>query len=443
MRDEAVERTRLAAALRARPVDRLLGPLQRFLQVQAAGGILLLAATVTALAWANSPWGTSYEAFWHTRLRISLGALPPLDHTLAHWINDGLMAVFFFLVGLEIKRELVAGELANPRAAALPIVAAVGGMAAPALVYLALNAGEPTLRGWAIPAATDIAFAVGILGLLGDRVPLGLKVFLTALAIVDDLGAVLVIALFYTAELHGLALAAAAAGLAIALTLNRLHVRSPWPYGVLGIAVWLAMLESGVHATIAGVAMAFAIPARSRLDPAAFGEGVRELLARLEGEPSQRHAVVNAIERACEHVDTPLARIEHMLAPVATFAIMPVFALANAGVALGGELGALAASPVALGAGLGLFLGKQAGVFASSWLAVKAGLASLPAEVRWAQLYGASCLAGIGFTMSLFIAALAFGSGAPRDLDAAKLGILAGSVVSGATGYALLRLVRR
>jgi NhaA family Na+:H+ antiporter len=423
------------------PVDRLLGPLQRFLRLEAASGVLLLAAAAVAFTWANSPWASTYQAFWDTILAVRVGPFS-LEKPFLLWVNDGLMAVFFFVVGLEIKRELTAGELRDPRRAALPLLAALGGMLAPAAVYAALNAGSPTLRGWAIPAATDIAFAVGVLALLGSRAPLGLKVFLTALAIADDLGAVVVIALFYTSELDLVALVAAGVAFAISFSLNRLGVRSPIPYALVGVVLWFATLKSGVHATVAGVLQAFAIPARAQLDTTGLLARMRELVARLERAPEERADVAHELARGYDEAESPLARIEHALAPYTSFVVMPVFALANAGVALGG--GAPLADPVTLGVALGLLVGKPLGVAGAAWLAVRAGVASLPAGVSWRQLKGAACLAGIGFTMSLFIAGLAF-SGAHGEaaapsahLDAAKLGILGGSLLSGALGWILL-----
>jgi NhaA family Na+:H+ antiporter len=430
------------------PVDRLFGPLQRFLRLEAASGVLLLGAAVLAFAWANSPVAATYEAFWSTPVGVRIGSLA-LEKSLLLWVNDGLMAIFFFVVGLEIKRELTAGELRDPRGAALPLLCALGGMLVPALVFMAFNAGQATLRGWAIPAATDIAFAVGVLALLGSRAPLGLKIFLTALAIADDLGAVVVIALFYTSDLDTAALAAAALALAAALSLNRLGVRAPFPYALVGAALWLAMLKSGVHATVAGVLLAFAIPSRAGLAAESFAARVRALIARLERTPHERADVLHELAQGCVQAQAPLARIEHALAPYTTLLVMPVFALANAGVALPGDAGTALASPVAVGVALGLLIGKPLGIAGAAWLAVRSGAATLPAGVSWRHLRGAACLAGIGFTMSLFIAGLAFGggehggAGTPSEhLDAAKLGILGGSLLSGALGWKLLARAR-
>ena len=427
-----------------KPVDRLLGPLQRFLRLEAASGLLLLSAAALAFAWANSPWAASYEALWSTPLGARVGPFE-IQKPFLLWVNDGLMAIFFFVVGLEIKRELTAGELRDPRRAALPLLSAVGGMLVPALVYASLNPGGETLRGWAIPAATDIAFAVGVLALLGSRAPLGLKIFLTALAIADDLGAVIVIALFYTSELDVVALSAAAIAFATSLSLNRLGVRSPIPYALVGIVLWFATLKSGVHATVAGVLQAFAIPSRAEIDLDGFVARVRGLLARAERSPDERADVTHELARSCVQAESPLARIEHALVPYTSFVVMPIFALANAGVALSGSGASALASPVSIGVALGLVLGKPLGVAGAAWIAVRLGIATLPAGVSWAQLRGAACLAGIGFTMSLFIASLAFGGGphaepghASAHLDAAKLGILGGSLLSGLLGFGLL-----
>ncbi|HEX2165483.1 MAG TPA: Na+/H+ antiporter NhaA [Thermoanaerobaculia bacterium] len=421
----------------------LIRPSQRFFALQSASGILLLAAATAALAWANSPWADRYFDLWRTVGTAGLGALV-VEKPLLLWINDGLMAVFFFVVGLEIKREVLVGELAAPKRAALSVAAAVGGMAVPAAIYAAVNAGGPGAAGWGVPMATDIAFALGVLAILGRRVPLALKVFVTAVAIVDDLGAVLVIALFYTEGLSIGLLGLGAAFLLAMVLLNRAGVRRTWPYALLGVCLWLAFLESGVHATIAGVLGAMTIPARRRIDAPEFllrAEGllaeIREDLRPGQAEPTadQRDAL-HALDKAAENVGTPLGRLEHALHPWVAFFVMPLFALANAGVAVEGGLAATLGSPVALGIVLGLFLGKQAGVFAAAWLAVRSGVAALPGGVSWRQLWGVSLLCGIGFTMSLFIAGLAFPD--PALLDAAKVGILAASLVSGVLGAAAL-----
>lgn len=335
--------------------------------------------------------------------------LPIFGMTLLHWINDGLMAVFFLLVGLEIKREMLDGQLQTWSRRALPGIAAVGGMLAPALIYIALNLGDPLLvRGWAIPAATDIAFALGILSLLGPRVPVSLKIFLTTLAILDDLGAVVIIALFYTAELSLLALGLAALTLAALIAMNRLGVTRLWPYLLLGIVLWALVLQSGVHATLAGVALALTIP-----------------LQPTPGKP--------------ESASSPLHILEHGIQPWVAFLIVPIFGLANAGVTLIGTKPGALLETVPLGIALGLFLGKQVGVFLFSWATIRCNLADLPAGASWLQFYGVGLLCGIGFTMSLFIGALAF-PGMPEMSDAVKIGVLAGSLMSALCGWLLLRL---
>ena len=424
----------------------LIRPFQRFFQLEAASGILLLLCATLALVWANSPLADAYFRLWNSTITVDAGALA-ISKPLLLWINDGLMAVFFFVVGLEIKREVLVGELSAPKKAALSVAAALGGMLVPAGIYVMLNAGGVGAPGWGIPMATDIAFTLGVLALIRPRVPLALKVFVTAVAIVDDLGAVLVIALFYTAELSLSALAVAAAFLGALVLLNRFGVRRPLPYVLLGIALWVAVLKSGMHATIAGVLLALTIPARRLIDAPEFLRRAELLLAEFredlkpgEAEPTedQRHAL-HSLEVAAERLETPLQRLEHGLHPWVAFLVIPVFALANAGVALGGDVGATLASPVALGIILGLFLGKPLGIVALAWLATRAGLAALPGGVTWRHIWGVSLLCGIGFTMSLFIASLAFGD--PALLDRAKVGILAGSLVSALAGALVLTRV--
>jgi NhaA family Na+:H+ antiporter len=439
----------------APPIERLLRPFREFVHLEAAGGAVLLAAAAVALGWANSPWAWAYAALWHTPVTVGVGGAV-LTRDLHHWINDGLMVLFFVVVGLEIKREVLVGELAAPRRAALPAAAALGGMLVPTGLYFLLNPAGPGAAGWGVPMATDIAFALGILALLGRRVPLALKVFLTALAVIDDLGAVLVIAVFYTPSVAWPALATAGAVLALLVAANRLGVRAPLVYGGLGVGLWLAVLASGVHATVAGVLLALTIPARTRIDPAAFLARGRAYLTDFasDGRPDRfgvdgragprpgfitegQQTAVLALEEACEHVQTPLHRLEHALHPWVAFAIMPLFALANAGVPLPGDPAATVADPVTLGVLAGLVAGKPVGITAVALLATRTGLAVLPDGVSWRQVAGAAVLGGIGFTMSLFIATLAFADAAL--LDAAKLGILGASLVAGLGGWLLLR----
>jgi Na+:H+ antiporter, NhaA family len=429
----------------ARLVRTVFDTFQRFAHTGASGGIVLLACTALALTWANSPWAESYFHLWEVPVAVGAPGFG-LTESLHHWINDGLMAVFFFMVGLEIKREMLVGELASLRQAALPIAAAVGGMLVPAALYALLNTGGPGSAGWGIPMATDIAFALGVLALLGDRVPLALKVFLAALAIVDDIGAVLVIAVFYTAELSWAALAVAAVAVAALLTVNRAQVRHPAPYALLGVVLWVAFLKSGIHATIAGVVLAMTIPARTRIDQRDFANQVRGGLRAFERgcglgtnvmTNSTQQEAIEQIEDACDGAQTPLMKLEHSLHGVVAFGIMPLFALANAGVRLGGDLAGSFGQPVTLGIVLGLVVGKPLGITLASWLAVRTGVAALPTGASWRLLHGVSWLGGIGFTMSLFIAGLAFPDA--RLLDASKLGILAASVAAGLIGWLLLR----
>jgi NhaA family Na+:H+ antiporter len=427
------------------PIDRLLNPFRDFAAHKLAGAGLLLAATAVALAWANSPLAPSYRALFEMPVAVSGGPLA-LDKSLLHWINDALMGIFFFVVGLEIKREVLAGHLRSPRLAALPLAGALGGMVVPALLFLALNPAAETGRGWGVPMGTDIAFALGVLALLGDRVPVGLKVFLTAVAIVDDIGAIIVIAVFYTEAVALTTLLSGGLLFALALVLNWAGMKSSIAYFVLGTLVWLAFLESGVHATLAAVLMAFAIPARRRVDRASFEERVQALLGRLRvvGLPARRELlapeqqdVIEAMAVLLDDAIAPLQRLEHVLVPVVTFLVLPVFALANAGVSVGEGFFAALRSDVALGVVAGFVAGKQAGILGFAWAAMRLGMADLPAGVTWRQVHGVAILGGIGFTMSLFIGALAFP--APPAQDLAKVGILVGSLVSGAVGLAALR----
>jgi len=357
------------------------------------------------------------------------------------------MAIFFFTVGLEIKRELLVGELSSMQKASLPIAGAIGGMVVPAILYVIFNSGGQGADGWGIPMATDIAFVVGIMALLGSRIPLTLKIFVLALAIADDIGAVLVIAIFYTAEISTTALIIAGVVLILLIILNRLGTKSLIAYTLLGIILWLAFLKSGIHATIAGVLLAFTIPASSRYDTKKFSKKVKELMNKFDsigqhGEnvlsDSDRQTDVMAIEESCKKILTPLQRFEHGLHPWVAFFIIPVFALANAGVTLAGlDIFNALFSPISLGIIIGLFIGKQVGIFAFSFFAVKMKFASLPGGVNWKNLYGAGVLAGIGFTMSLFIAGLAFSD--PALLDLSKIGVLTGSLLSGIVGYIYLK----
>ena len=375
--------------------------LRDFLKQESAGGIVLIAAAALALLAANTMFSGSYFGALDTPVTVAVGSFA-IDKPLLLWINDGLMAVFFFLVGLEVKREVVEGQLSSWNQASLPLVAAIGGMAMPALIFVGLNMGSPAnISGWAIPAATDIAFALGILSLLGPRVPVALKALLLAIAVIDDIGAITIIALFYSGSIDTAMLGGGALALAAMIVLNRFKVGSSIPYILLAIVLWVFILKSGVHATLAGVAAAMTIPMRAR-------------------DGSQ-----------------PLERMEHFLHPWVAFLVIPIFGFANAGVSLGGLEFADLLAPLPLGIALGLLIGKQLGIFGFAFVAVKTGLARLPENVGWRQVHGVSLLAAIGFTMSLFIGNLAFDSAA--QVDAVKIGVLAGSVIAALAGFFLLK----
>ena len=380
--------------------------LREFLRLEASGGLILIGAAIAALALSNSPYAGHYEAFRNLTLSVSLGETG-LSKPLLLWINDGLMAIFFLLVGLEVKREILEGQLSSRSQIALPAIAAVGGMAVPAAIYVAFNIGDPVaLRGWAIPAATDIAFALGILALLGSRAPVSLKVFLTAVAIIDDLGAILIIAIFYTSQLSLASLALAGACLVVLAVLNRLRVTRITAYAIVGLVLWVCVLNSGVHATLAGVVLALAIPLRARN----------------------------------EDGHSPLRHLEHLLHPWVAFGILPLFAFANAGVHLVGLAVSDLLHPVSLGIAAGLFIGKLLGVFGFTWIATRLGLCQRPEGTTWLQFIGVCALTGIGFTMSLFVGTLAFED--PEFGARVRIGVLAGSVLSALAGYIILRTAR-
>jgi NhaA family Na+:H+ antiporter len=422
-----------------RRLARVIQPLQAFLDTEASGGILLLLAAAAALVWANSPWRASYEALWTTTLRIDLGGFVVAED-LRHWVSDGLMALFFFVVGLEIKRELTTGELRSPRSVALPAVAALGGMVVPAAIFLALNAGGEGAAGWGIPMATDIAFAVGVLTLAARRAPSGLKPFLLTLAIVDDIGAIIVIAIFYTADIDWAALAVAAGIVVVIVGLKRNHVRFLPIYVALGAGVWLATYESGVHATIAGVVLGLLTPAVPFQRPDAVSREAHRVADETLDHPDPPDADAAQwllLASLSRETVSSLARLEALLHPWTSFVVVPLFALANAGVSLsGGTLREAVTSPISLGVILGLVVGKTVGITGASWIAARTGVGALPAGVSWSQLAGAAIVAGIGFTVSLLVAGLAFGEG-PR-LDVAKAGILAASTLAGAVGYLVI-----
>ncbi len=420
-------------------------PLARLLRSAVFPGLLLVGAAAVAIVMANTPWAHAWTGLWETPLRLQLGEFA-LQKPVQHWINDGLMVLFFFFVGLEIKHEFLDGELRSPPPAVLPIAAALGGMIVPALLYAAvagLHGDAAAKAGWGIPMATDIAFALGVLALLGRRVPPGLKVFLATLAIVDDLGAVLVIAIFYTESIDWRFLSAGFCILTASFAINRLGVRRTWPYVVLGLLLWLLFLKSGVHATVAGVALALTVPARRQLDEGAFSRHARQLLDGFDraADPTPRTNAeqlefVHELERHTEAVQAPLQRMEHALSPLVAYWIVPLFALANAGVAFDGgfDLGA----PAAQGVIVGLCLGKPLGVLLACFLCIRLLRSPLPRGTTWRHLHGAAWLAGIGFTMSLFVDGLAFPDLGPA-FRAAKVAILLASALAGTVGFVLLR----
>lgn len=428
--------------------DRVLTPFEEFIHRQTTGGLLLIATAVIALLLANGPLAYLYHQVQHLEIGINIGSWS-LENSLHHWINDGLMALFFFVVGLELKREILVGELANPRMAALPIIAAIGGMVVPALIYFMINPEGDAARGWGIPMATDIAFALGAIALLASRVPRALITFLVALAIVDDLGAVMVIAVFYTEKLSMGWLMTSGIFFGLLMTLNVAGIRKLTPYFILAVFLWYAMLQSGVHATIAGILGAFSVPARPKYNPAHFSNHVKESIAQFDAShvPGQSimtndklRGIVHALESGALQVQAPLQRLEHAWhLPVAYF-VIPVFALFNAGIPLDfASIGETLAHPVTLGVSMGLVAGKVLGIAGFSWVAIKLGVGYLPAGTRFNQIIGVSLLGGIGFTMSIFIAELGF-IHQPQLLLMAKTGILFASLFAGVTGFIWLYL---
>lgn len=430
----------------AERIDKILRPFQNFIQEESSSGIVLLICTVIALILSNSPLSDAYHDFWALEFSIGFAGYEVAE-SLHDWINDGLMAMFFFVVGLELKREIIGGELSNPRNALLPLAAALGGMVLPALIYISLNSHSPGGKGWGIPMATDIAFALAVLSLLGNRVPYAARIFLTTLAIADDLGAVLVIAINYSSDISLTNLVIGAVFLAVLLTANYLGIRSTILYGVLGIGgLWLAFLLSGVHATVAGVLAALAIPARTKIKESSFAASLRQYVTEFESvqpndvsilEPGQVHAI-EKIKSLTRSADTPLQRLEHALRPIALFIVMPIFALANAGISLKGISVDDLLAPVTIGVFFGLLLGKMLGIFGMSWLFVKLKWANLPEGVGSKTILGLGMLGGIGFTMSLFITTLAFGTTTDHAIEA-KIGILSASVLAGLLGWMFLR----
>lgn len=432
------------------PVDRwVIEPVRRFIEDSTTSGILLFSSAVVAILLSNSPWSQEFHDLWEIDFSIGFNG-HVISKSLHHWINDGLMAVFFFVIGLELKREIVAGELNNPKQAVLPILAALGGMAFPAFFYLIFNSTGPTSHGWGIPMATDIAFALGVLHLLGNKVPISLKIFLTALAIVDDLGAVLVIAFFYTSEIDFISLSTGLGFLVVLIISNLLGVRNTVYYGIIGIGgVWLAFLMSGVHATIAAVLAAMTIPANVKVDEEEYVSGLRKLLHYFElenanGKPTvtdnQLHILDN-IQDLSKKALTPLQRLEHNMHPLVSFIVMPIFALSNAGIEFSGDFFSQIASPVFFGVFFGLLVGKVIGVAGLTSALVHLKWVSLPKGMTRRHLLGAGFLASIGFTMSLFIGGLAFID--KGYIEQAKIGVLVASVTGGIIGFLILNSAKQ
>ncbi len=425
-------------------ISDILEPFQRFFKIESSSGIILLIFTIIALIWANSPWGDFYHHLWENKFTIKIGDFG-LSKSIHHWVNDGLMAIFFFVVGLEIKRELITGELSSIKQASLPIAAALGGMALPAIIYMVLNQPPETEGGWGIPMATDIAFSLGILSLLGKRVPASLKVFLVAFAIVDDLGAVLIIAFFYSGDIYWNYLFIALGLLLLLIIFNRSGIKSMHPYMLVGWFIWYLFLESGIHPTIAGVLIAFTIPVKRSIKSGTFFKRMQKNIDEFYGKDNSGNkiiltnyqlGVIDDMEDEILKVQSPAQRLEHRLHGFVTYIVMPVFALINAGVVLRGTKLTDIFSGLSGVIEVSLILGKILGIFLFSQIAVRLGLSALPQQVKWKHIMGLGLLGGMGFTMSLFIANLAFSTEAL--LNPAKIGILTGSLLAGIGGYLLL-----
>lgn len=426
-------------------LHKTLIPLNRFMHYEHSGGIALFVSVILALLVANSPYGDAFHHFWETELQISFMDLE-LNYTLHQWVNDGLMAMFFFVVGLELKREIIAGELSSFRNALLPIGAAIGGMLVPALFYFFINDGLPSVGGWGIPMATDIVFSLALLGLVSKKVPLAVKIFLVALATVDDLGAVLVIAFFYSSSLSFLNLYIGLGLLALLLIANFLGVRKMWFYAIIGIGgVWLTFLLSGVHATIAGVLVAFAIPCRTKIKEEIYSKEMHELLKKYDEEiplkgpliTQKQHQLIEEMKNRSLDAQAPLQKLEIGLHPWVTFLVIPLFALSNAGVVIGSNFFSDLMNPVTIGIVVGLIAGKFIGVTLFTWILVKLKVAGLPENATWTHIMGVACLAGVGFTMSLFVTNLAFES--VQLVEQAKYGILLASLIAGVLGVLFLK----
>ncbi|SFH12678.1 Na+/H+ antiporter NhaA [Pedobacter insulae] len=425
------------------PIEKIIAPVNRFIHLEYTSGIVLLISVVIAILWANSS-PNSYHHLWELKLTVGFGEAM-LSQPLHIWINDGLMAIFFFVIGLELKREFMDGELSTFRKASLPMGAALGGMVIPALIYVIINYGTDSMRGWGIPMATDIAFALALLSMAGKHIPSSMKVFLSALAVADDLGAVLVIAFFYTVSVNFAALWIAGIFFIVLLIGNKLGIRNSAFYLIVGICVWLGFLFSGVHATIAGVLVAFTIPAATKIDERVYATNLKKLTHEFEQEiPSNSTLTTSAQHHTIQHVkdlslaaETPLQKIEHALHPWVAFLIMPLFALSNSGIIIGSDFLASIINPVSIGVALGLVVGKFLGILLFTWLMVRVGISALPQEATWKHIYGVALLGGIGFTMSLFISGLAFKN--PTFVEQAKYGILIASVFAGILGTLVLR----
>ena len=429
------------------PIDKLIHPVNRFIHLEYTSGIVLFLGVVIALIWVNSPYSESYNHLWDIEFAFGFDK-NVLSHPLHLWINDGLMAIFFFVIGLELKREFIAGELSTLSKASLPMVAALGGMLVPAAIYTAFNYGAASEHGWGIPMATDIAFALALLSIAGKHIPASIKVFLSALAVADDLGAVLVIAFFYSAGIVWMPLLIGVGFLAILAIGNVLGIRSSTFYLLIGFGVWVGFLLSGVHPTIAGVLVAFTIPARTKINEKQYSERLNQLSAEFDEEipnrstlttPKQHDTIeqINALSLAAQ---TPLQKIETALHPWVAFVIMPLFALANAGIVIGADFFSVLINPVSIGVTLGLVIGKFIGVLLFTWLLVKSGIGALPEGATWKHIMGVALLAGIGFTMSLFVSALAFNNAAM--INQAKYGILLASLIAGVAGVIVLKAQR-
>jgi NhaA family Na+:H+ antiporter len=430
--------------------NKVATPFEHFLHAQTTTGLILMVMTVLALILANTPMAETYAHFFHTKVDIIVGSWQ-LSHSIHHWINDGLMAIFFFLIGLEIKREILVGELSSIKVAILPILAAIGGMILPALIYLSINYGGEGAGGWGIPMATDIAFAISALVLLGNRVSAPLVTFLVALAIVDDLGAVVVIALFYTEQIHMLPLGLAGASFLLLVLFNRFGIHMILPYFIVGLVMWFFMLESGVHATIAGVIAAMAIPSKPKRAPIDFTGHAKNLLDEYDNYPvatdhimhERQKAILQNVKDKIDDISSPAARLEHDLHLPVALVVIPLFALANAGISIDfSSIGETVVSPISLGIIAGLIIGKVLGIAGIAWLAIKMGIAELPHGSTMSQIFGVAFLGGIGFTMSIFVADLAF-LGNDTMIFQAKVGILAASLFAGLFGFFWLRFIAK